>query len=413
MYIKRHVHDSIKAHISQKEYTIITGARQTGKTTLLRELYREIKDERRKVYYISLENVEILTEINKHPENVFRFMERPGNPLESGLTETIYLLIDEIQYAGDPSGFLKYLYDTYLENLKIIATGSSAFYIDSKFRDSLAGRKMIFQLRTLTFIEYLDFSERYDLSLELKTIRARADYISLKKRELYEFFNHYLVYGGYPAVVLENDPEGKKERLLELRNSYVKRDILESGIKNELEFYNLMALLAEQVGNLVNKNEISNTLGIHRETIEHYLSIMQKRFHIALIRPFYKNLRKELTKMPKVYFHDPGLRNALLNRFIALNDRVDKGLLLENYIYLRLLQQQSDDNVKYWRTADGNEVDFVVSSDYENGQAYEVKFDKKLYKQAKYQKFKNQYPGISLQVISYSDERDDCTALRV
>lgn len=403
-YKKRHIHDKIDAHLNKKEYTIITGARQVGKTTLLRQFYRELKKEGKKVFYLSFENIDVLNALNEHPEKIFRFTERPINPLEKDASsdKRIYLLLDEIQYAHDPSGFLKYLFDTYLSHLKIIATGSSAFYIDKKFKDSLAGRKKIFHLHPLNFVEYLEFYGREDLGDEVQRLRERKDYISLKKQEIKEYFDEHLVYGGYPAVVLENDAELKKEILLELRDSYIKRDILESDIRNEMDFYNLMKILAGQTGSLVNKNELSKTLRIHLSTIENYLSTLEKCFHITLVKSFHKNLRKEIVKMPKIYFNDLGLRNALLNRFSGFAKREDTGALLENYVYKRLIQIYPQEDIKFWRTADGNEVDFVASSDYKNGKAYEVKSGENQFKPTKYRKFSDNYPNIHLSIIAYN-----------
>ena len=402
-YKHRHIYNSIELHIDKKEYTIITGARQVGKTTLLREFYKELKRKDKVVHFLSFENVEVLKAVNEHPENLFKFINRPVNPLETEdkVTDRIFLLIDEVQYVNDPSGFLKYLFDTYLDNLKIIATGSSAFYIDSKFRDSLAGRKKIFQLFSLNFLEYLEFLERKDLSDEIHEIKNRKEYISLKLREIYEYFDLFLVYGGYPAVVLEDNVIFKKERLIELRDAYVKRDILESGVRNELDFYQLMTLLAGQIGNLVNKNELSNTLGIHNVTLIHYLQILEKCFYIQLIHPFHKNIRKELTRMPKIFFYDTGLRNALLNRFYPLDNRDDKGALIENYVFSKLKETFHNEEIKYWRTADGNEIDFIISQDYKTGEAYEVKFSHREIKQSGYNKFRERYAHINLNLITY------------
>ena len=402
-YFKRHIHDRISAHLPKKEYTIITGARQVGKTTLLRQFYKKLKEGGRKVFYLSLENIDVLNALNEHPEKIFQFTERPVNPLEKEANdeERVYLFLDEVQYAGDPSGLLKYLFDTYLSHLKIIATGSSAFYIDRKFKDSLAGRKIIFHLHPLNFQEYLEFCRRKDLSDEVQLLRQRNDYRSLKIQEIKEYFNNYLVYGGYPAVALENDAEMKKEILLELRDSYIKRDILESGIRNDMDFYNLMKILAGQTGNLVNKNELSKTLRIHLSTIENYLSTLEKCFHISFVKPFHKNLRKEIVKMPKVYFNDLGLKNALMNRFSGLEEREDTGALLENYVYHRLVQIHPQEDIRFWRTADGNEVDFVVSSDYKSGKAYEVKSMEREFKPSRYKKFTENYPNINLSVIAF------------
>lgn len=123
-------------HLAAKEYTIIIGARQTGKSMLLLQLYQKLISENRKAYQLTLEDPRILKAINEHPENLFNFIPQPED-------KRIYVLIDEVQYAENPTNFLKLLYDKYLNKLKIIATGSSAFYIDRKFKDSLAGRKQI------------------------------------------------------------------------------------------------------------------------------------------------------------------------------------------------------------------------------------------------------------------------------
>ena len=181
MYIQRKIHPEIRKHISRKEYTIITGPRQSGKTTLLRAIYNEMEDEGHPVHFLTCEDRDILSAINRHPEEIFSFTPRPANITNAtGNTDKIrYLFIDEVQYVDDPSNFLKYLFDEYQENLKIIVTGSSAFYIDRKFTDSLAGRKRIFELQTLSFEEWLQFRKRIDLARELELIRKQEKYQSM------------------------------------------------------------------------------------------------------------------------------------------------------------------------------------------------------------------------------------------
>ena len=124
-------------------------------------------------------------------------------------------------------------------------------------------------------------------------------------------WEEYMIYGGYPAIITEPDKQEKINRLKEIRDSFVKRDIQESGVQNENAFYQLFRIFAAQTGNLVNVNEISSTLRIKHETVVNYASVMQKCFHIALVSPFFRNLRKELVKMPKVFLMDTGLRNCL------------------------------------------------------------------------------------------------------
>jgi predicted AAA+ superfamily ATPase len=146
---------------------------------------------------------------------------------------------------------------------------------------------------------------------------------------------------------------------------------------------------------LVNVNELAGSLKVKNETINNYLYILQKCFHIALIKPFFKNLRKELTKMPKAYLLDNGLRNCLINNFEMPAFRLDKGELWEN-LYFRLLIEKYDmDDISFWRTTEDNEVDFVMSR-IENPYAVEVKFNKNAIKENKYNIFRNTYPEIPL-----------------
>ena len=408
MYIKRKLHTAVSQHLKRKEYTIITGARQTGKTSLLTALFKEMKTTGEQATYVSFENIDILRAINLHPEEIFSFSPRPEKII-NGLNEKgkpYYLFIDEVQYARDPSNFLKYLYDAYHENLKVIATGSSAFYIDRKFRDSLSGRKRIFELKTLDFEEWLLFRRQNRLLDELRLIRNNKDYISPSHREIMEKFDEFLVFGGYPEVVLENDRDEKKKLLTDIKNSFLKRDIDESGISEHDKFYMLLTLLAGQTGNLINRNELANTVGVDNKTIDKYLYVMQNCFHIDLLKPFYSNLRKELTKMPKVYFRDLGLRNAALNRFFDFGTREDKGTMLENYVFNRLTDIYDNDAIRFWRTADKNEVDFVVTTSYRQGLAYEVKLNCKPAKITSQKKFINAYPSYPLKVISYNIDKE-------
>ncbi|MBN1339706.1 MAG: ATP-binding protein [Bacteroidales bacterium] len=408
MYIRRKIHSAIHTHLEKKEYTIITGARQTGKTSLLQAIFEELKNGGATVNYMSFEDRDVLSACNIHPEEIFAFSPRPEKIWQAGSEKRkpFYLLIDEIQYANDPSNFMKYLYDTYGENLKIVATGSSAFYMDSKFKDSLAGRKRLFELQTLDFMEFLIFKNAIVLAAELETIRSQEGYISTGRFELQSMLNEYMVFGGYPAVVLENEKEEKINRLKEIRNSFLKRDIDESGIANHDKFYNLLTILAGQTGNLVNRNELSNTIGLDNKTIDKYLHVLQQCFHIVLVKPFYSNLRKEITRMPKIYFKDLGLRNAALNRFFDFHLREDQGALLKNYVLLRLTGMFDSDAIRFWRTTKNIEVDFVVSLSFKKGYAIEVKLKYKNSTSNSVKKFIDHYPEYEPVIISYAYDKN-------
>ncbi|RBQ06968.1 ATP-binding protein [Pedobacter miscanthi] len=387
---------SLKNHLGKPQHTIIIGPRQIGKTTLVKQLAEQLEKDNELVYFLTFEDPTILEAVNHHAENIFNYTLLPADvPADKRL----YIIIDEVQYAKNPSNFLKLLYDKYSPKLKIIATGSSAFYIDKSFKDSLAGRKKVFEFFPLAFDEFLHFKGEDGLIVEWEQMIRRPAYQGLQLNRINVLFDEYLVYGGYPAVVLADTEQEKQEMLKELVNSYMKKDALEAGIKEELKFFQLARLLADQTGNLLNNNELGNTLQMASSTIENYIYLMQKTFIVKLLSPFYGNVRKELTKMPKVYFNDNGLRNALLNNFSKLNDRADKGELLENYAYIRLRQLYDADHLHFWRTADGNEVDFVVEEQLNKGMAYEVKYNDVQFKPSKYKKFAEAYPDFDLKCI--------------
>jgi predicted AAA+ superfamily ATPase len=384
------------AHLPKREFTVLIGPRQTGKSTLLNQLAEFLKISGETVVVLNLERKDILLDLNQHPENLFKY-------LPQAIEQRVFVLIDEIQYLIDATNFLKLLFDEHADQLKIVATGSSAFYIDRQFKDSLAGRKKIFELPTLDFEEFLMFTQQEEALGELLRLRSGEIQKSVMGPQLWIGLEEYITYGGYPAVVLETQPDIKIERLQELRDAFVKRDILEAGVTDETRFYRLMVLLASQTGNLLNINELANTLRLTHNATDQFLYVLQKCFHINLVKPFFQNLRKELVKMPKVYFNDLGLRNVLINYFAPFEQRADKGALLENYVFIKLKEKFPAEQIKFWRTADGNEVDFVLEESAFAGKAIEVKFSPTEANPKKYKKFKEAYPQFPLQFYSWRE----------
>ena len=387
---RRKLFDKLVAHLAKKEFSIITGARQTGKSTLLHQLDDYCKTADLPTVFLNLENKSVLAELNNHPLNLFGFLPTSN--------QRIIIFIDEIQYLDDPSNFLKLLFDEHASRIKLVVTGSSAFYLDEKFNDSLAGRKRIFNLLTCDFEEYLELSNKHQFIDEINRLINQPGAISTQFEYLRIEWENYMIYGGYPAVITEPDKNEKILLLKEIRDSFIKRDILESGVSNETAFYQLLRILAEQSGNLVNLNELSSTLRIKNETVGNYISVMQKCFHVVLSRPFFRNLRKELIKMPKVYFLDTGLRNCLLNNFQPLSARVDKGELWENQVFRILTDKYGMESVYFWRTSAGNEIDFILP-EIEKPKAIEVKFDEAQVKPNKYKLFTDAYPEIELKFV--------------
>jgi len=391
IFIRNIFYDCLK-YLDKDVFLIITGARQVGKTTLLKQIYRYLEEQGQPVYFINLEDPDYLKLLNEHPRNIFNLYQYPEE-------KKSFILVDEIQYLDNPTNFLKYLYDEYADHMQLIVSGSSAFYLDVKFKDSLAGRKKIFTLPTLTLDEFLTFKERPELSDMVKKIPVRQltiQHLPLSaQREIENYINEYMIYGGYPRVVLSTDPHEKIEILLELLTSYIKKDILESGIKNDQNVLALLRILADQTGSLLNVNSLSKILRLSHSAIENYIYILKKAFILFTISPFAHNIRSEIRKMPKIFFADTGLRNALLKNFEPLGLRRDRGDLYENFIFRQLSDRVSIDEIKFWRTQQGNEVDFVISDRF----AYEVKFQAEMIQLSKYTKFLKNYPNISLKFI--------------
>ena len=388
--LRRNKQTIIAKHLSKKEFTVLIGPRQIGKSTMLKQMHDDLQLKGESVYFLNLDRKDILDDLNLNPENIFK-----SCPLEIG--KKIIVFIDEIQYLDDATNFLKLLFDEYSPRLKIVATGSSAFYIDKQFKDSLVGRKKIFQMGTLDFQEFLHFKNRDDLAQEVSKMKSKKIAKSINESLLWAYMDEFINYGGYPAVVLENNFDEKIEILREIRDSYIKRDLLESGVTEQTKFYRMLMLLASQSGNMLNVSEISNTLRLTAATVEHYLYVLQKCFHITLVKPYYNNMRKELTKMPKVYINDLGLRNILINYFAPIEQRADKGMILENFCFRVLMENYEQDQIKYWRTSDGNEVDFIVETQYNKGIAIEVKFNEQEARQSKFKKFIENYPDFPLE----------------
>lgn len=388
MSIIRDVTIKSKRYLDTEEILIFTGARQAGKTTILKQIQTDLESQGQVCYFLNLEDPDYLGLLNKTPKNLFKIF-------SLDLNKRNFVLVDEIQYLAHPSNFLKYIYDEYKGKIKLIVSGSSAFHLDRRFKDSLAGRKKIFHVFTLSFQEFLRFKKEDNL--------AKKDFSQLsleEKSKISLYFREFIVFGGYPRVVLS--PLSEKENILsELAYSYIKKDVYESNVKQEEVFYKLLKILSRQVGQLVNASELANTLSVSKTAIDNYLYVMQKSFHLVLVKPFFKNIRKEITKMPKVFFLDLGLRNFLTGDFKSFELRDDQGQLLENAVFRQLTEKYNRDAIKFWRTIQQKEIDFVM-----NSCAFEVKVSPEKIKKKDYQLFSDNYPETKLCFVSIDKKID-------
>lgn len=353
MFKSRKALKFIEKFLDKREIIVIHGARQTGKTTLLEIISKNLVKNKNippdNIFYFDLEDFDLLEVFNKGHKEVVSYIEAHKNINKK---HKVYLLIDEVQYLANPSSTLKILHDHYAW-LKLIVSGSSSFQIKSKFKDSLVGRTVDFELYPLDFEEFLIFkNENYDLR-SAKTFKSGAI-----NKELQKLFEEYVIYGGYPKIVLEKSIEAKTVYLKQVIDTYIKKDIRDLGhIRDVNRFNKLLRVLADKAGSLLNSVELSSTVGISRQTIEEYLFIMENTYVIKLVPPFYTNLRGEISKMPKIFFEDTGVANVLKYGFFL--DKIS-GELFENSVYAALRSVYGRDFVKYWRTKQKVEIDFVA-----------------------------------------------------
>ena len=347
----RKILQNIKKWLLEKEIVILNGPRQVGKTSLLKLLKKELVRQgvtEKNIFYLNLEEFNILSDLNEDPKNLLKYIVDKGNKN--------YFLIDEIQYLDNPSNFLKQLYDEYSEKIKIIVTGSSSLELKAVLQDSLAGRKVSFLVKPLDFKEYLQFKEFDSLKyLDKKDIPAQI------KDNFDKQLEEYLIYGGMPAVVLQSDYQKKQKMLNEYINTYINKDIRSIGKINSISSFNaVVRILASQIGNLLNISDLSNNADISRRKVERYIDLLEYTFVLNKVIPFYKNTRKQIVKMPKVYFFDVGIRNAILGNFLSMENRQDRGEIFENFVFLELKGISDNNKIFFYRTVSGSEIDFVL-----------------------------------------------------
>lgn len=350
---KRTIVEEISKYLYSDDIIVIHGARQVGKTSILMYLQAQLESAGRQTYYVDLEDSRFVSTLDKGIEEFTSYLGEQGFDLsafrKSG--EKFYVLIDEIQYLANPSSFLKLLADHH-RYLKIIVSGSSSFEMKSKFRDSLVGRTVNFEIYPLSFREFLLFRNIPFVQAERYTEKTTA--------ELKTLFIEFTMYGGYPKIVLTTEVSMKERYLQQIIDTYIRKDIRDlAEIRDVNKFNRLLEILASQSGNMLNVSELCNTCALSRETVERYLFLLEQTYILRLVRPFSRNLRSELTKTPKIFFYDTGLMQML---WLKQLQKEVLGSVFETSIFAELTKLYGMDNVLYWRTQDKKEIDFVVRS---------------------------------------------------
>lgn len=356
MYIQRQLENKIAPFLKRKEAIAIIGPRQAGKTTFIGHLGGKLKKDKKKVKFITFER-----------KNDLDLFQDSIEDFKDLISRYQCVIIDEFQCAKDGGQKLKYLYDT--TKIKFIISGSSLLELTFQTGKYMVGRMLDFKLFPFSFREFLSFKDKelYDL-VESRIGKSSILNFNIKNgfgeqinKKLFLELEKYIIYGGYPAVVLSKTDSEKQKILESILENYLLKDVSSLlKLSTEDELVRLSKFLALQIGNIIKYEELSSAAGLpYREIIKH-LNILEKTFIIKLIKPFFTNKRTELTKNPKNYFIDLGLRNYLLADFRFIKDRNDAGAMMKNYAYNMLSNLNIAPNLKYWRTKSKAEVDFVT-----------------------------------------------------
>lgn len=330
---------------------VLIGARQVGKTSIMQTYPTEGY---RNTLFLNGQDAEVAERFQKL-STIEQYLSIYLNPDFDGL-----LLIDEFQFIEGVSTMLKLLTDKH-DKLKVLCSGSSSLDILKSVEESLAGRVRIIEVLALSFSEYLLFRDEKLFQLQ-QSLADAADEALVS--DLQAAYQEYLVYGGLPRTALTMNPDEKVELLNDICQTYLLNDVRRY-VANEhfVGFNKLLRLLATQIGNLVNINELSRESGLPYSDCENYVNLLQKMYVIKLIEPFFTNRRKVIGKMKKVYFCDLGLRNIIYGNFNEMPFRTDNGAIFENEILLELWRnRKAGETISFYRTQNGTEVDFVTES---------------------------------------------------
>lgn len=362
--VVREIEKLIKGRLKKGKAIVILGARQVGKTTLLKTLFGSSNE----VLWLNGDELDVQS----------LFSDVSASRLKAIFGNKKIIIIDEAQRIHDIGLRMKLVTDQ-IPEVQLLATGSSAFELANHLHEPLTGRKWEYKLYPISFGEMV------------------GHHGLLEERRL---LPHRLVYGYYPEVI--NNIGFERDILKQLSDSYLYKDLLLlENIKKPEGLIKLLQGLAFQVGSQVSYNELSQLCGLDAKTVEKYIVLLEQAFIVFRLGSFSRNLRTELKKSRKIYFYDNGIRNALLANFNLIENRADSGALWENFLVSERIKfieyNQKWVNYWYWRTKEQQEIDFIEESD---GQltAYEFKWNPKA-KVKIPSSFHNNYPDAQFKVI--------------
>lgn len=373
MFLNRKAEILIKNKLSPGKVLILLGARRVGKTSLLKKLSKQTNE---KIIFWNGEDFAVHELLKRRSIQNYKNI----------IGDATLLIIDEAQKIPEAGLILKLIVDSF-ENLKIIVTGSSAFDITNLTGEPLTGRKIEINIFPIAESEYYKFEKP----------EQRVD--NLMQR---------LIFGNMPELINLNNKSDKEEYLRTLISSYLLKDVLVfENLRNSAKLFDILKLIAYQVGSEVSIQELAKQLAMSKNTVEKYLDILSKVFVIYKLTGFSRNLRKEIVKNSKWYFYDNGIRNTIIANLNSIENRNDVGMLWENYMMSERIKYQSYTgiyfNKYFWRTYDGQEIDLIEER---GGKlfAYEFKWDKA--KSIPPQAWKKAYPDSSFDSITKNNYED-------
>ncbi len=325
MIIKRLYFNELWNEITEPEISILLGARQVGKSTLMRQLEARAKKAKKKTVFYDLEQPSALNKLSGSNQNVF-------NELTSGAD---VIFIDEFHYLKNASKIFKAIYDS-KSKVKIYASGSSSLEIHKHLKESLAGR----------------FRKTMIYPLSLKERLQDKDFVK----------DQYLIWGGMPGLIHRDSTRESLGLLENIVSTYITKDI--KGLireENIRSFNAILYFLAQSQGSMIVISNLARETGLSEPTIVRHLEIMTQTYVLYPLPSYSTNLVNELKKSKKYYLFDNGIRNMLLKDMGSIAKREDKGVLYESAVLMQLISKlQPNMELRFWRTKKGDEVDFIL-----------------------------------------------------
>lgn len=344
MIFRRTIFSKLEAELEHKEVTVITGMRRVGKTTAMTHLYGLVRSDNKASFDFE----------NPLHRRVFEEQDYDrvwNNLAQFGLTKKTktYIFIDEVQNLPSISQVVKYLVDH--NDVKFVLTGSSSYYLRNLFPESLAGRKMVFELFPLSFEEFLRFKGIERESVDLLADKSLPQN-NIRHIKYTPYFDEYMNFGSFPSVVLEENQERKKMMLVEIFTSYFEKDAKQlADFKDMAKLRDLILLLIPRVGQRIEVIKLSQALSVSRETVYNYLAFLEQTYFISMLSKYSGSVDRQAAGSKKLFLCDSGMARALGN--------ISEGQLFEQSVFQTI---RTEHNIHYYHKDSQHEIDFIVDS---------------------------------------------------